>query len=220
MARGFSPAPEASVEVLDAARRALHRTHIAVLAQSRNRTVRETIACRDDVPLGLQAALAQDEATEVRSAIAANAHTVRSVLAYLSSDRNQAVLASLLANPSIPFEIVDGLALHRRAGVRRLAAARLNDVGRLPQVEEPQEEDAKFPELRERATLMEVVEVVEEVAAPGRRAHEFAVVDMATHGLIPPWATPPSRFSSQGASEEPTHTRTAPARGFRVSAAL
>ncbi len=201
----------------------MHRTHVAVLAQSRNRTVRETIASRDDVPLGLQAALAQDDATEVRSAIAANAHTVRSVLRYLSSDKNQSVLVALLANPSTPFEIVDRLAFHRRAGVRHLAAARLNDVARLPQVEEPPDEDAKFPELRERATLMDVVERVEEVeelAAPSPVAHEFAMVDMGADGTIPASVTPPALFAPPGAAPQPVLARTSPVHSFRVPAAV
>lgn len=234
MARGFSRAPSASVELLDAARRGLHRTHIAFLAQSRNRTVRETIARRSDVPLGVQAALAQDAATEVRSAIAGNAHTVRSVLDYLSSDKSQAVLTSLLANPSIPFEIVDGLALHRRAEVRRLAAARLRDETRLPRVDDPRDEDAMFPELRERAAAMAVAveaapSVVAVEAAPSAVAveappfatatREFAVVDMETRRLIPPWATSPALVPSQGAAMEPAYRRTTPVYGLRVSAA-
>ena len=48
------------------------RSQFALLAQSRNRAVRETIASRDDVPLGVQAALGQDDAAEgARAAIAA-----------------------------------------------------------------------------------------------------------------------------------------------------
>ena len=187
MARGISQAPSASVEVLDAARRELHRTHIALLAQSRNRTVRETIASRRDVPLGIQAALAQDDATKVRSAIAGNAHTVRSVLDYLCSDKSRAVLASLLANSNVPLEIVEGLVSHRRTGVRRLAAARLNDKVRPPRVEDPQDEDARVPELRERATT---AQVADEAIPPERQAHQFAVVDTGARRTVPPWARP------------------------------
>ncbi len=222
MAHGFSPARGASVEVLDAARPGLHRTHIALLAQSRNGDVRATIASRDDVPLGLQAALAQDEVTEVRSAMAANAHTVRSVLDYLRSDKNKAVLASLLANPSTPFSIVDSLAFHRRAGVRRLAIARLNDAEWKPRVEGPRDEDAKFPELRERASLVEIVEIVEkveEVVDPEPVAHEFAVVNMGAHGTEPVSVIPPSRFAPPGAAPEPAGTHhTSPAHRLRVPA--
>jgi len=223
MARGFSQAPSASVEVLDAARRELHRTHIALLAQSRNRTVRETIASRSDIPLGIQAGLAQDDATEVRSAVARNAHTARSVLDYLCSDKSHAVLASLLANPSVPFEIVEGLVSHRRNVVRRLAAARLNDKVRPPRVEDPQDEDARFPELRERGTTADLADVADEPIPSERHAHQFAVVDTGARRSVPPWsrpwATPPAQVPSQGAAKEPAPARPAPVRGFRFSAA-
>lgn len=154
MARGFSQAPGVSVEVLDAARRDLHRTRMASLAQSHNRAVRETIARRDDVPLGIQAVLAQDDAARVRVAVAGNAHTARSVLEHLGADRNATVVLALLTNPSVPFALVESLAFHRRLGIRRQAAVRLNDAGPAPRAEELQEEDALFPELRERATMV------------------------------------------------------------------
>lgn len=224
MARGLAQAPSASVEVLDAARRELHRTHIALLAQSRNRTVRETIASRGDVPLGIQAALAQDDATEVRSAIAGNAHTVRSVLEYLCLDKSHAVLAALLANANVPLEIVEGLALHRHTGVRRLAAARLNDPLRPPRVEDPQGEDAKFPELRERGTISQaavVAEVADTPIASERPTHGFAVVDMDARRSVPPsimlGATPRTEPPAQGAATETASARVAPVRGFRFS---
>lgn len=152
MARGFAHSPEASVQVLDAARAGLHRSQVALLAQSHHRAVRETIAARDDVPLGVQAALSQDDAVEVRAATAANVHTMRAVLECLSADRSKTVLAALLHNPCVSFEIVDRLSFHRRADVRQFAAARLNDALPLPPADAvSEEEDAKFPELRERA---------------------------------------------------------------------
>lgn len=126
---------------------------MALLAQSNNRTVRETVAGRDDVPLGVQAALSQDDAVEVRAAVAANVHTMRSVLDCLSADKNKDVLKALLRNPCVSVEIVDRLAFHRRSDVRRLATARLNDAVRVPVEQVVVEEDAKFPELRERGGL-------------------------------------------------------------------
>ncbi len=224
MARRLAQAPSASVEVLDAARRELHRTHIALLAQSRNRTVRETIASRSDIPLGIQAALAQDDASEVRSAIAGNAHTVRSVLDYLCSDKNHGVLASLLANANVPLEIVEGLVFHRRTEVRKLAAARLKDTLRPPRVEDPQAEDAKFPELRERGTIAQAADVTAVADMPvvsERPTHGFAVVDMGARRSVPPFAGlgATSRTDSpvQRAATETAPTRRAPVRGFRFS---
>ena len=59
MARGLSPnRGGADGELADARAEGLHRTHIALLAQSRHRAVREAIARRDDMPLGVQASLA------------------------------------------------------------------------------------------------------------------------------------------------------------------
>ncbi|PKQ18990.1 MAG: hypothetical protein CVT68_00675 [Actinobacteria bacterium HGW-Actinobacteria-8] len=221
MARGSAQAPSASVEVLDAARRELHRTHIALLAQSRNRTVRETIASRSDVPLGIQAALAQDDATEVRAAVAGNAHTARSVLDYLCSDKSHAVLASMLANANVPREIVERLTFHRRSEVRILAAGRLNDTSRPPRVEDPQVEDARFPELRERGTISEFAEVADAPIPSEQPSHGFAVVDMSSRELVPPstraWATSRTEPPARGAVTEPTSPRLAPARGFRFS---
>jgi hypothetical protein len=154
MARGFTQAPGASADVLNAARRELDRADMAPLAQSRHRTVRETIARRTDIPVGIQAALAQDDSAHVRVAIAANAATAKAVLDHLSADRNEAVLLALLTNPSAPFALVEGLAFHRRREVRRLAVARLNDAAPVLQAEAPRAEDAMFPELRERAMVV------------------------------------------------------------------
>jgi hypothetical protein len=198
-----------------------------LLAQSRNRTVRETIASRSDVPLGIQAALAQDDATEVRAAVAGNAHTARSVLDYLCSDKSHAVLVSMLANANVPLEIVERLTFHRRTEVRSLATGRLNDTSRPPRVEEPQVEDAKFPELRERGTVAGVTDAAE--AADGadapvssaQPAHGFAVVDMSSRKLVPPsnraWATSRTEPPARGAVTEPASPRLAPVRGFRFS---
>jgi hypothetical protein len=154
MARGFSQAPGASADVLDAARWGLDRARLAQLAQSRHREVRETVARRTDNPVGIQAALAQDDAPHVRAAVAANPSTVKSVLEHLGADRNQEVLAALLTNPSAHRALVEQLALHRRNHVRTLAFSRLHDAAPVRPAEMPRAEDAMFPELRERATTV------------------------------------------------------------------
>ncbi len=154
MARGFSQALVGSADVLDAARQGLDRARMAQLSQSRHRAVRETIARRGDTPVGIQAALAQDDAPQVRAAVAANATTVKSVLEHLSADKNQAVLVALLANPSVHRALVEQLTFHRRNEVRRLAFSRLHDASPVRRAEVPRAEDAMFPELRERATTV------------------------------------------------------------------
>ena len=72
MTRGLSTAHVSQRELVEASRRDLHRTHIALLAQSRSASVREAVARRDDVPFGVQAALSNDDLHEVRAAVAAN----------------------------------------------------------------------------------------------------------------------------------------------------
>lgn len=127
---------------------------MVLLALSHHRAVRETIAGRDDVPLGVQAALSQDDVAEVRAAITANVHTMRAVLDCLSVDKSRTVLMGLLRNPCVSVATVHRLALHRRADVRRLATTRLNDAVQEPPADVlPEEEDAKFPELRKRAAV-------------------------------------------------------------------
>jgi len=134
------------------------------------------------------------------------------------------VLASLLANANVPLEIVEGLALHRRTEVRRLASARLNDPSRPPRGEDPQVEDAKFPELRERGTIAQaagVAEVADTPIASERPTHGFAVVDMdARRSVLPSTmlgATPRTEPPAQGAATETASARVAPVRGFRFS---
>ncbi len=141
----------AETERAEAARPGLHRTHIALLAQSRHRIVRETIARRDDVPLGVQAALANDDWWEVRAAMAANPRAARSVMDALAIDRHHEVLFALIGNPNLEAPIAVRLGQHRRQDVRDAIAHRIRTV---PLVEPTldQGEDYLIPELRERAT--------------------------------------------------------------------
>lgn len=137
-------------ELADASRPGLHRTHIALLAQSRHREVRQAIARRDDVPLGIQAALANDDWHEVRATMAANPRAALSVLESLCGDRHHAVLLALVGNPSLPFHVAERLAFNKRQDVRLAAAARI-DEGTLARAHAGRDEDHLIPELRERA---------------------------------------------------------------------
>ncbi|MFV0287519.1 MAG: hypothetical protein ACK5IM_14210 [Demequina sp.] len=132
MARGFNYAPGASAEVEQAAQPDLHRTQVAVLATSKNVLVREAIAARHDLPLGLMVTLAHDRSTEVRAAIAANPTSTVPIMEHLVGDKHVPVLEALLRNPSLAPALVERLAFHRRAEVRSAAAARLNDAGSAP----------------------------------------------------------------------------------------
>ena len=141
----------AEAERAEAARPGLHRMHIALLAQSRHRSVREAIAGRDDVPLGVQAALANDDWWEVRAAMAANPRAARSVMEALAGDRHHEVLLALIGNPNLEAAIAIRLGQHRRQDVRDAIAHRIRTVPLLERADE-QGEDHLIPELRERAT--------------------------------------------------------------------
>ncbi|WP_062076911.1 hypothetical protein [Demequina globuliformis] len=128
MARGFQYAPGASDEVAVAQQPVLHRTEMTALSQSRNVVVREAIAARDDLPLGVMVTMAHDRATDVRAALAGNPRVSATILEHLAGDRHVPVLEALLANPVTPLALVERLAFHRKDQVRLAAAARLNDT--------------------------------------------------------------------------------------------
>ena len=152
MVRGLSTARGSQQELADATRDDLHRTHIALLAQSRSVAVREVIAKRGNVPFGVQAALSNDDVHEVRAAIAANPRAALSVMHHLVADSHHCVLLALAANANVPREVAQQLANHRRANVRNAAIRRLErrDSPIAPVVVDP---DSRIPELRERVAM-------------------------------------------------------------------
>lgn len=136
-------------ELADAADPSLHRTHMALLAQSRQRTVREALAARRDLPLGLQAVLADDEWHAVRATIASNPKAARSVLERLTQDKHRAVLVALIANPDVPRDLVENLTEHKRPEVREAASTRLRLNAQF-RVEQELTPDERIPELQDR----------------------------------------------------------------------
>ena len=153
MVKGLSAARASQQELADAARDDLHRTHIALLAQSRSGAVRGMVAKREDVPFGVQAALSNDDIHDVRAAIAANPRAAISVMHHLAEDSHHCVLLALASNPNAPREVAQKLANHRRADVRNAALRRLERRGEplAPVVLDP---DSHIPELRERAETL------------------------------------------------------------------
>ena len=152
MVRGLATARGSQEELAEATRADLHRTHIALLAQSRSVVVREVIAKRDDVPFGVQAVLSNDDVHEVRAAIAANPRAALSVMHHLAADSHHCVLLALAANVNVPREVAEQLANHRRAAVRNAALRRLErrDSPIAPVVIDP---DSRIPELRDRVPM-------------------------------------------------------------------
>lgn len=156
MARGFNYAPGASDDVELAARPDLSRATVQSLASGRNVVVREVIARRGDLPLGTMVGLAHDKATEVRAALAANPTATEPVLEHLATDRHPEVLLAVIANPNVPVAVVERLAFHRKDEVRSAAVRRLDDLVAGPAAPSA---DQGTPELRERESLADVVEM-------------------------------------------------------------
>lgn len=150
MLRGFSTARGSQHELEEVTQAGLHRTHIALLAQSRSGAVRELVARRDDMPFGVQAALSNDDLREVREAVAANPRAALSVLLHLAGDPHHGVLIALVRNPNAPREVAERLANHKRADVRYAAVRRL-ETREHPVSAIECDPDAHIPELRERA---------------------------------------------------------------------
>ena len=193
MARGFNYAPGASEEVSQAQQPGLHRTQVTVLASSKNALVREAIAARDDLPLGIMVTMAHDRATEVRAAIARNPTATPPIMEHLVNDRHVPVLEALLSNPSLSAALVEKLAFHRKSEVRSAAAARLNE-GVTTAADPAPAHSAAAPEIHEHAAVVGDSVVLEFPSGEPVPAAVPAEPDTAT-------ARP---------------TRTAPIRGFRL----
>ncbi len=150
MARGYSYADGASPEVDEARKPFLHRATLAMHAQSKNALVRELIAGRDDLPVGLTVTLAHDPSVDVRAAIARNPVTTAAVREHLATDRHVTVVLALVSNPALEPEALEALLFHKRAEVRAAAADRLDTHGPEPV---PELEDSAVPELRDIAAV-------------------------------------------------------------------
>ena len=129
MARGFAYAEGASREIDEANRPTMHRATVLMHAQSRNALVREVIARRHDLPIGVTVTLAHDASEDVRTAIAGNPVVAQAVLEHLATDRSVSVLIALVGNASLGADLLETLLFHKRPEVRRAAADRLDSCG-------------------------------------------------------------------------------------------
>ena len=118
------------------------------MARSRDQTVRQRLAARNDIRPELLYYLANDQAVEVRREIAANARTPRQADLLLASDRDSHVrtgLARKIARlaPNLPperldqiermtLDILETLARDQATEVRRILADELKDVATAP----------------------------------------------------------------------------------------
>lgn len=113
-------------------------------AAHRDVTVREALARRTDLSLGVVIVLSDDDKSSVRQALASNPAVVKapSAVDVLARDKDTAVALALIANPAISADVVEVMAASRRGVVRDAALQRLgraaNDV---PQIADPEWEE-------------------------------------------------------------------------------
>ena len=231
MVRGLGAVRGTTSELADAVRPGLHRTHIALLAQSRSADVREAVARRDDVPFGVQAALAHDDLQEVRGAMAANPRAAVAVMQILADDSHHAVQFAVAGNPSCPRHVAEILAGRRRADVRNAAIRRLevhdpvvaaappDPFARCPELRDRVSEAAHFVELRDRVSAPSLsVELRDLVGEPALSVAEPAE-EPSREGSFLPLEDSLSHLAQRlGASQWQTNPyfRTVPATAFRA----
>jgi len=218
MVRGLGAVRGTPSELADAVRPDLHRTHIALLAQSRSGEVREAVARRDDVPFGVQAALAHDDLQEVRGAIAANPRAAVAVMQILADDSHHGVQFALAGNPSCPRDVAERLAGRRRADVRNAAIRRLEVRDPVVVATQP-DPFARCPELRDRVSEPALsVAVSGRVSEPALSVAETAEAP-AEGGAFLPLEDSISHLAQRlGANQWQTNPyfRTVPATAFRA----
>jgi len=188
------------------------------LAQSRSGEVREAVARRDDVPFGVQAALAHDDLQEVRGAIAANPRAAVAVMQILADDSHHGVQFALAGNPSCPRDVAERLAGRRRADVRNAAIRRLEVRDPVVVATQP-DPFARCPELRDRVSEPALsVAVSGRVSEPALSVAETAEAP-AEGGAFLPLEDSISHLAQRlGANQWQTNPyfRTVPATAFRA----
>jgi hypothetical protein len=127
MARGFGTADKANKDAARVVEAALTTEDMVALSASKDARVRELLATRTDLPMGVVITLAQDDKSSVRREIAANAAVARvpSVIESLGRDRDDAVASAIVHNTAVSNDAVEVIASYRRGAVRADALRRL-----------------------------------------------------------------------------------------------
>ena len=127
MARGFGIADKANKDAARIVEAALSTDQMVALSASKDVRVRELLATRADLPMGVMITLAQDDKPSVRAAMASNVGVVRvpSVIQSLARDRADAVALALVRNPAVSSDTVEVIASLRRGAVKADALRRL-----------------------------------------------------------------------------------------------
>ena len=223
MARGFSSAPGASAECVEASASPIEKSRMLVLGTSKNGLVRAAIAERADCPFGLMVTLAHDYSVEVRTAVAANPRALRSVLQYLAADRSTPVILALVENSSLPEDVLEELAFHKKSEVRAAATRRI-DTG-MPGATDAHTEDEHHPEIADHVSLAVDVDVDSDWG--GRATHWRHRLRMYLGNSPPPfrlnpsrtWWSPPPRYGSRSPlRRHPTRREASPRERRRCEA--
>jgi len=97
------------------------------LATCKEGEVRELIARRSDCPMGVLASLAFDHDSAVRAGVAGNPRITDAVAVHLARDRDAKVVKALARNHAIGLAMLEGLAMHKKDDVRRVASRNLDE---------------------------------------------------------------------------------------------
>lgn len=102
---------------------------LAQLARSPEAKVRATVASRTKTPLTSLLRLATDEAPAVRAGVARNERPDMppEIFEDLAGDKAHEVISALIANPSVPDNIIAKLGRHRTKDYSAAARKRLSD---------------------------------------------------------------------------------------------
>lgn len=104
------------------------------LAGDRDAAIREALARRSDLSLGVVIVLSDDDKPAVRKAIAANPAVIKapSAVNVLAADRDPGVVIALVGNEAVSDDVVEVIAASRRGIVRDAALRRLGRAGEEP----------------------------------------------------------------------------------------
>jgi hypothetical protein len=128
IAIGHDPAVRhASPEWHEAADADTPLNRLQKLATCKESEVRTVVARRADCPMGILASLAFDHDSDVRAGVAGNPRITEAVSTHLARDRDAKVVKALARNHAIGLALLEGLALHKKDDVRRVASRNLDE---------------------------------------------------------------------------------------------
>jgi HEAT repeat protein len=99
---------------------------LALLAEGKNREIRNAVARNPNAPEALLTLLSKDKVSYVRSSVASNPNAPEALLTLLSKDKNERVRRDVASNPNTPEPLLTLLSKHKNEYVRRDVASNPN----------------------------------------------------------------------------------------------